>query len=145
MVHRVGMHPRRYITESSAHFRSLQMRASDLMVHHYMPDSHYVMSPTGEPWRGGQQRGQAFLGCFVELLCRPSGICLELGCGTAPILSVCLATGRACASIDIDEPLISSHVQRLLHVRKQSREESFVSRDVDDEAEMPPIQNPFDD
>lgn len=145
MVHRIGMQPACYVTESLAMFCRLGMHPSDSFMAHHLPDLSLARSGSGEPWRGGLQRSQAFVASFVELLCRRGGICLELGCGTAPVLAACLSSGRACAAVDIDEHLMTDYVMPLLRPKKRGREEASTSIDIDDEGDMPSHVNPFDD
>lgn len=145
MVHRRGMVPPLFTVESASFFQSLGMQPLDLVMRHYMPDAHLALSPSGHALRGALQRSHSFLACFLELLCRRGGICLEIGCGTAPILTSCLATGRACVSIDLDEHLIMSYVQPLIRSKQRTREEASTSTNVDDEVDEGAGRNPFDD
>ncbi|MCO5608266.1 hypothetical protein L7F22_062472 [Adiantum nelumboides] len=145
LVHRRGVHPPCFITESMPMFRLLGMKPTDSVMRHYLPDNARAFSSLGEPWRGALQRSHSLLACFVVMLCRQKGICLEFGCGTAPILAACLATGRACASIDSDEDIIVSCVQSMYLSKKKHREETSTSMDMDDEGDRYVGGNPFDD
>lgn len=139
------MQPPTYVVESTPLFSALHMRSTDMVMRHYIPDSHLVLGPTGEALRAGVQRSQCFLGCLLELLCLRGGICLELGCGTAPILKASLRTGRVCASIDVDESIISSYVQPLLHSSLHSRRDDVMDLGGEDDVDVNAGANPFDD
>lgn len=99
-----------FVAESASYFTSLRLRASDSVMPHYMPDTRVALAATGEAWRPRVERSESFLACFLELLCRRGGICLELGCGTAPILKACLCSGRVCVSLDLDETLVTAYI-----------------------------------
>ncbi|KAI5076137.1 hypothetical protein GOP47_0008202 [Adiantum capillus-veneris] len=79
------------------------------------------------------------------MLCGCGGTCLELVCGTNPALVACIASKRACAAIDIDEPLILGYVLPSLRPKKWSWEEVSSSLDIDDEGDMPLLVNPYED
>ncbi|MCO5610347.1 hypothetical protein L7F22_064583 [Adiantum nelumboides] len=145
MVHRKGNIPPYFTSESGPLFRRLGMQSFDSVMRHYLPDAHLAMSPSREAWRGGLQRSESFLSCFLEMLCRRGGVCLEFGCGTAPILTSCLATSRACVSLDVDERLIMSCVEPLIRQSRRTREEATTSMNIDDEVKQGTGLNPFDD
>ncbi|MCO5605742.1 hypothetical protein L7F22_059926 [Adiantum nelumboides] len=137
-----GFVPPTFAKQSSPAFQVLRMQPTDFFMHHHMPILHWVMSPDGDAWQGPLYRSIAFVSCFVEYLCKEGGVCLELGCGTAPLLSCCLASRRACASIDLDDRLIISYVQSLIRSRKRPREEASTSWDVDEEVDLGTELNP---
>lgn len=146
MVHRRGPTPKLYIAESMPYFRALGMRPTDSIMQHYIPDSSISLSDTDRvPWRGSLQRSTTFLAAFVEMLCRSRGICLEFGCGTAPVLATCATSGRVCGSLDSDDSIITGFVQSMFRSKKRSREEASAPTDLEDDGDRPMGGNPFDD
>lgn len=144
MVHRRGPTPPVYIAESMSHFRALGMRPTDSIMQHYIPDTSISNSANGEPWHGSLQRITLFLGAFVEMLCRSRGICLEFGCGTAPVLATCATSGRVCGSLDSDDSIVTGFLQSMFRSKKRSRDDASISVDLEDEGDRPMGGNPFD-
>lgn len=144
MVHRRGISPTLYIHESRPLFHALGMTPTDCTMRHYLPDGARATMESGQAWRGPLQCSSTFLACFLELLCRPKGLCLEFGCGTAPILKAALTSKRFCASLDNDDNIVTGYVLPLLCPR-QGQGGASTSVDVDDEGDRPIGGNPFDE
>ena len=84
------------------------------------------------------------MACFLELLCPNEGLCLELGCGTAPILKACIRTSCVCASLDIDTDIISSCMHPLLVWAMQGASMEASSSMFADEVDERAGENPYD-
>ena len=139
--------PPTYIAESTPLFRGMGMSPTDSIMRHYVPESAYAVMDFGIAWHGSMQRSLGFISSIVELLCPPMGLCLEFGCGTAPVLRACLSSGRACVALDSNEALILTFVLSLLCSEpggRPRREEASTSTDVMDEGDRPLGGNPFD-
>ena len=144
VARRRGTNPPIFVLESSPLFEAIHMRPLDTVAYHYLPDSSRSTDLTGGEWRGLLERSHTFMACYVELYCRPHGICLELGCGTAPILKACLRTRRLCASLDQDERLITSYVQPLLLTSIQEIHGGPSTMRLDDDVDAHAGDNPYD-
>lgn len=144
MIRRRGTDPRVYVTESMPLFQSLRMHPMDSVMCHYMPVVVRAKRPDGRDWRVGMERSYAFMACFLELLCPKEGVCLELGCGTAPILKACIRTGCVCGSLDMDNDIISSCVQPLLAQAMQGPSMEAGSSMLGEEVDERAGENPYD-
>lgn len=113
-VRRSGVDPPLYVSNSLQLFQRLRMKPLDTMAYHHLPTGNQATERDGSILRGALEFSTTFMGCYVELLCRPRGIVLELGCGTAPILRACLGTGRMCMALDNDERVLKNYLLPLL-------------------------------
>lgn len=145
MVRRRAKEPTIFIVESTSFFQSLGMCPLDTVVYHYLPDDLRSLDLGGHQLRGGLERSPTFLACFVQMYCRAGGVCLEMGCGTAPILKTCMKTGRVCASIDMDIFLMNTYVEPLFLGYTQQGSHDVLGRpQVDDEVDPRAGYNPYD-
>ena len=144
MVWRHGTEPPIFLAQSTPLFESLGMHPLDTLTYHYLPNDSHALDPHGQPWRGKLQRSHTFLASFVQLYYRQGGLCLEMGCGTAPILKTCLSTGRLCASMDVDPLLVTRYVEPLLlDYMRQGNYDVYGSQQVDDEVDPHAGFNPY--
>lgn len=110
------------------------------VIRHYLPDTARVLEAGEEAYlRSGVQRSVGFVRCFLEALCPPGGLALEMGSGTAPLMRACIASGRPCYSFDSDPDIVGRILQPLVEgpsagTRDQSSadEEISESEPVDD-------------
>ncbi|MCO5583668.1 hypothetical protein L7F22_037581 [Adiantum nelumboides] len=136
--------PSMFLEESSSHFHKLQIDPlSDLWVH-FFPKRNRLTKPSfSTTWRGGLQRSPMFLLCALELLCPPSGLVLEMGCETAPLMR---ASSRPCSSFDIDETIVNDVVLPLVQELNSKRtcldEEESLELDA---YQVQVVGNPYDD
>lgn len=85
------------------------------IIRHYLPETGRVLEAGEEAHlRLGVQRSVGFVRCFLEALCPPRGLALEMGCGTAPLMRACIASGRPCFSFDSDPDIVTRILQPLV-------------------------------
>ncbi|MCO5570031.1 hypothetical protein L7F22_023745 [Adiantum nelumboides] len=112
---RTGCCPSMFLEESSSHFHKLQIDPlSDLWVHFLLERNRLTKPSFSTTWCGGLQRSPMFLLYVLELLCPPSGLALEMGCSTAPLMRASKASSRPCFSFDIDETMVNDVVLPLV-------------------------------
>ena len=83
------------------------------IVYHYLPNDLHSLHLQGHQFFEGLEMSPTFLACFVQMYCQAGGVCLQMGCGTTPILKTCMKIGRVCASFDTDIFLINTYVEPL--------------------------------
>lgn len=115
------------------------------IIRHYLPDTARV-SEAGEEahLRTGVQRSVGFVRCFLEALCPPRGLALEMGSGTAPLMRACIASGRPCYSFDSDPGIVDRILRPLVEGppagtgdQSSSDEEISESEPLDDAYDCP--------
>lgn len=136
-----------FLQESSSHFSKLQIDPlSDLWVH-FLPERNRLTKPSSSTtWRGGLQKSPMFLLSILELLCPPSGLVLEMGCGTAPLMRACEASSRSCFSFDIDEAIVHAVVRPLVQELSEKRVHLDQEENLElDAYKVQVVGNPYDD
>lgn len=154
LLRRKGYEPTLRMVESSPF---LQEQGIDIQRHiltHYLPKNAKVLEAgEGSSSRAGVQRSVSFIRCFLELLCPPRGLVLEMGSGTAPLLRACFDSGRPCYSFDSDHevvdqillPLLASHSTSIADESSTSADYTSADRDgTTFEEEATQYECPFD-
>ncbi|MCO5571702.1 hypothetical protein L7F22_025449 [Adiantum nelumboides] len=117
-----GCCPPMFLEESSSHFHKLQIDPLSDLWAHFLLEGNILTKPSfSTTWRGGLQRSPMFLLCVLELLCPPSRLVLEMGCGTAPLMRASKASSCPCFSFDIDETIVNAIVQPLVQELSSKR------------------------
>ncbi|MCO5593624.1 hypothetical protein L7F22_047639 [Adiantum nelumboides] len=108
---------RRFIVEDLAFMGEVTI--GDIAIemdafHFYMLRRRGVLEAGEEAHlRSGVQRSVGLVQCFLEALCPPRGLALEMGSGTAPLMRACIASGRPCYSFDSDPDIVARILQPL--------------------------------
>lgn len=144
VAHRRGTSPSTFLEEAMPMFEAMQMKPLDSVVYHYLPETSRTFDTTGREIRGALERSHTFLASFVELYCPEGGLCLELGCGTAPLLKACLGTGRLCVAMDSDIPLIESYVRPFICASQERQNARASTSHIDEEVDSHAGDNPYD-
>lgn len=138
------MTPSLFLPDSAPLFEKLLLEPLGSLVYHYLPEQARSTYALDRYVRGVMERSALFIASYVEMLCPRYGICLELGCGTAPCLKACLRIERVCVSLDSDEALVSAYVLPLLHAEVCGGVDRQSSQQEDAEVDEMASHNPYE-